>query len=651
VSSKTIQRKPSKQRQQPHPTLQLIQIAGNVTGGLLLGTAMLVSSLTAGVLVGLSASFRNLPDVRALKTFNPSETSYIYDIKGRLLTRIHGEANREVVPLKNISPNLKRAVLAIEDSYFYTHQGIHPISIVRASLANLRQGRTVEGASTITMQLVKNLFLSQERRVSRKVAEAILALRIEQIFKKNEILELYLNQVYWGHNNYGAQTAALSYFNKPVSQLNLAEAAMMAGFIQAPEEWSPFVCTPTCVIDPKRYQGAKKRQAVVLKRMEELKWITPAEAQAALKQPIKLGRITSFRGSALPYVTEAAVQELARRFGRETVVKGGMRIQVTIDTQMQKMAENTVRWGHEVLLSQGVYADQMALVAVDPRTHFVKALVGGVDYNRSQFNRALQARRQPGSAFKPIVYYAAFASGHYGPESTIHDSPVSYRDGNEWYSPRNYDNTFAGPMSIRQALATSRNIPAIVLGREVGLDKVVEICRVLGIESPIDPVLSLPLGSVDLTPLELAGAYATFANYGWQSDTTFIAQVTDSRGDVLIDNTPNPRLVLDPWAAAALNTTLTSVIEGGTATSAQIGRQAAGKTGTTSSERDIWFVGYVPQLVVAVWAGNDDYTSIGHGATGGGFMAPIWRDFMLQALRNVPAEYFRSPSQFTPPQG
>jgi len=291
----------------------------------------------------------------------------------------------------------------------------------------------------------------------------------------------------------------------------------------------------------------------------------------------------------------------------------------------------------------------MALVAVDPRTHFVKAMVGGVDYKQSQYNRAIQALRQPGSAFKPFVYYTAFASGKYGPDSTVYDSPVSYPDGYEYYSPQNYDGTFAGPMSIRRALEMSRNVPAVKLGQEVGLNKVIEVCRTLGIKSPIEPVISLPLGAVDLTLLEMAGAYATFANNGWHSDTTFIAQVTDSSGNLLLDNTPKPQLVLDPWAAASLNSVLQGVVDRGTATAASLDRPAAGKTGTTSSERDIWFVGYVPQLSVAVWVGNDNYAPLGYGATGGTLVAPIWRDFMEQALQGVPVQSFRPASDFDPP--
>nr|WP_199289811.1 MULTISPECIES: penicillin-binding protein 1A [Cyanophyceae] len=597
---------------------------------------MIASSVLAGGLVGLAISFRNLPDVRVLRNYVPSETSYIYDINGTLLHSLHDEANREVIDLDEMSPHLKRAVLAVEDSYFYSHNGINPSSVGRALLANVEAGSTVEGGSTITMQLVKNLFLTPERAVSRKVAEAVLALRLEQIFSKDEILEMYLNQVYWGHNNYGVETAAQSYFNKSAKDLTLPEAAVMAGLIQAPESYSPF----------QNYEATKERQAVVLNRMRQLGWITPEDEVAARDTPLLVGEVKSFRTSISPYVTEAAVQELKQRFGNEAVVKGGMRVQTTVDLNMQRMAEATVQ-RHNARIRH--IADQMALVSIDPRTHFVKAMVGGVDYQTSQFNRAIQAYRQPGSAFKPFVYYVAFATGRYTPASSIADTPVSYPDGYRYYSPKNYDSSFMGNIPIRTALETSRNVPAVKLGQAVGVNQIIELCRTLGINSPMQPVTSLPLGSVDLTPMEMAGAYATFASNGWHSEPTFIVQVSDSSGNVLLDNTPQPQLVLDPWAAASLTDVLQGVIARGTGKAAQIGRPAAGKTGTTDSQRDVWFVGYVPQLSTAVWIGNDNYSPMRSGTTGGTYAAPVWRDFMQQALANTPAENFKRPSEFVQP--
>lgn len=614
-------------------TAQFVGGAGKVAGATLIGVLMLTSSLVAGALVGLAISFQNLPDVRILRNYTPSETTHIYDVKGKHLTSLHGEANREVVPLDEISPHLKRSVMAIEDSFFYSHKGVNITSAGRALKANFSRGETSEGGSTVTMQLVKNLFLSPERAFTRKLAEAVLALRVEQVFKKNEILELYLNQIYWGHNNYGAETASQSYFGKSVRDLNLAESAMMAGIIQAPENLSPF----------RDMKAATARQHVVLQRMKDLKWITAKEEKQARDYKIKLGKITSFQGSEIPYVTEAIVKEVEKKFGRDAVLKGGLRIQSSIDTKLQRIAEETVRQSYRA------GADQMALVAVDPRTHYVKAMVGGIDYKKSQYNRATQALRQPGSAFKPFVYYAAFASGKYGPDSTIMDSPVGYPDGYEMYYPQNYDRSFGGAMSLRRALEMSRNVPAVKLGQEIGLNKVIEICRSLGIKSPIEPVISLPLGSVDVTPLEMATAYATLANNGWHSDPTLIVQITDSKGGMVLDNRPKLRLVLDPWSAAATNELMQGVVNRGTGTAAQLGRPTAGKTGTTSAEKDIWFVGAVPQLSTAVWVGNDDNTPLGSGATGGMVAAPIWRNFMSQAVRDLPVERFRPPSDFQAP--
>jgi penicillin-binding protein 1A len=607
-----------------------------IPGGVLIG-----GSAFAGALVGLAVSFNDLPDVRVLKGYTPAETSYFYDINGELIARLHGDVNREVVPLNRISPNLKRSLLAIEDAYFYSHSGINPAGIARAILVNLRSNETLEGGSTLTQQLVKNLFLSSERSFNRKIAEAVLAMRVEQVFTKDQILEMYLNQVYWGRNTNGAETAAQNYFNKSAADLTLAEAAMMAGVVQAPSVFNP--------ID--NYKIAKFRQGLVLDRMEELGWSTPAEIKAARNEPIKLGKGTSYAASQVPYVTQAVSAELVEKFGQDLVLKGGLRIQTTIDLKLQRLAEQTTKKGRRDLQNYGSNASQIALVAVDPRSGFVKALVGGVGaFEQNQFNRAVQARRQIGSIFKPFVYYSAFATGNYNPDSIIDDSPVSYRDGNEMYSPRNYDNTFMGAISIRQAVAISRNIPAIRLGQSVGIKKVIENCRKMGIMSLLNPVVSLPLGSADLTLIETAGAYATFANGGFKNKITLIARVTDSTGKVILDNSPKPILILDPYAVAETTDVLRGVINSGTGTLAILtgGRPVAGKTGTTSDFRDAWFVGYVPQLATAIWIGNDNYTQMSNGVTGGVYVAPIWRDFMEKAMAGVPIENFPAPSEIAP---
>ena len=503
-----------------------------IAGGTVLGLGLLSSAAIAGGLVGLAISFRNLPDVRTLKTYVPAQTSYIYDVKGRELLSLHDEANRKVVGLDQISPHLKRAVMAIEDSNFYSHQGINPNSIGRAVLANFKSGGVSEGASTLTMQLVKNIFLSKKRVVTRKAAEAVLAIRVEQVFDKDQILLMYLNNIYWGNNNYGIQTASETYFKKSASKLNLAESAMLAGMIQAPEDYNPF----------RQFKAAKERQEVVLDRMQYLGWITPAEHEAAKKTKIILGEPTAWRGSKLPYVTDTVIQELNKRFGSETLSKGGLRVQTTVDYDLQKKGEAVVQQAYKRLRG-GLRGKnlQLALVSIDPRTHFIKTIVGGVDYDKSQLNRATQSRRQPGSSFKPFVYYTAFASGKYTPDSVVYDGPIRIRDGGIFYTPKNYGGSFSGPMSIRSAIMVSQNVPAVVVGNKVGISKVIEACRRMGIRSPLQAVSSLPLGSVDVTPIDMATAYATLASNGWYSEPTIIMRVTDSQGNVLLDNTPKPQ--------------------------------------------------------------------------------------------------------------
>ncbi len=614
-------------------------------GGTLLGIIMIGGAAVAGGLVGLALSFRDLPDVRVLKGYVPVETTYIYDINGELIARLHGDVNREVVTLDRISPHLKRSVLAMEDAYFYTHKGIDPSGIGRAILANFSAGGTVEGGSTLTQQLVKNLFLSNERSLNRKVAEAVLAMRVEQVFTKEQILEMYLNQVFWGKNTNGAETASQNYFGKSAADLTLGEAAMLAGTIQAPSVFNP--------VD--NFAEAKKRQGLVLDRLAELNWATPAEIKAAKAQKITIRKQgISYEASRVPYVSQAVTAELEEKFGKDVVLQGGLRVQTTIDLKLQRIAEEVAAEGHTDLVNRGAYADQLALVAVDPRTGFVKALVGGVgDFDKNQYNRAVLARRQLGSSFKPFVYYAAFATGNYTPDSVIDDSPMTIPDGDEPYVPRNYDNKFSGPISIKQAIAVSRNIPALKLGLEVGNENVIAICRKLGINSPMKPVVSLPLGAADVTPMEVAGAYAVFASGGYKSKTTLIARVTDRNGNLILDNTPKPELILDPIAVSYLTDALRGVVTNGTATEAQMsdGRPVAGKTGTTSDFRDAWFVGYVPQLAVAIWIGNDDYSPMANGVTGGVYVTPIWRKFMERALAGQPIEQFPVPAEIQEKEG
>ncbi|MFS8964846.1 PBP1A family penicillin-binding protein [Synechococcus sp. H55.5] len=615
------------------------QVAATV-GNLLLGSLLLGSTATAAGLMGLAISFRNLPDVHQLRDYVPVATTHIVDIRGEPIASLHGEANREVISLDEVSPEMKKALLAIEDSHFYTHPGINPVSLGRALLGSVEGGLgSAGGGSTLTMQLVKNLFLRPERTLSRKVAEVVLAVRLEQVFTKDEILEMYLNQVYWGHNLYGIQAAARSYFNKDAAELNLAEAAMLAGILPAPETLSPF----------RNLEGAKRRQRLVLDRLVELKWITPEEAQAAREQELTLGRITSFQSNA-PAVTDVIEAELRRRYGEQAILQGGLRVQATIDLRLQRLAERIVNEdGPRIAAARR--ADQMALAAVDPRTGYVKALVGGINAQRGQFNRATQAFRQTGSTFKPYVYYAALASGRYSPGSILEDTPVTY-PGSPPYSPKNYDNTFYGPLTFARALELSRNVPTVKLADEVGIRNVIAAAQATGISAEMFPNLATALGSASISPLEMAASYAVFANGGYRVEPTFLAQVVDRNGQILFEAKPQPQQVLDPWAVATLNQILKGVVTQGTGTAARLddGRPVAGKTGTTSDFRDAWFIGYVPQLSTAIWIGNDNNSPMLPGTAGGAFVAPTWKRFMAEALQGIPPQDFPSPHQFLPPR-
>lgn len=603
-------------------------------GWLLLASILLVGALAAGSLVGLAISFRNLPDVRALKNFTPNEPTKITDIHGETLAVIRGEANRKVVALRDISPYVREAILGIEDDRFYQHSGIRFDTLVRAALTNFQEGRTVQGGSTITQQLIKNLFLTPERSFDRKVAEAVLSLRLEQVFTKDAIFEMYLNQVYWGQSAYGIETAAQTYFGKPSKKLDLAEGAMLAGMLRAPG-YSPM----------RNPQKTTARQRVVLDRLRELGWISEAELIKARNEKLKFrGKDTTLVVNKAPYFSTYVVKELIRKYGRDSVLKGGLRIQTTLDLKMQNIAEQTVASAMNQL--RGRNASQMALVAMDPRTGYVKAMVGGVDFKKSQFNRASQARRQPGSTFKPFVYYAAFASGKYTPETTIDDEPITIHG----YSPKNYDLGYSGTITLRQALVQSRNIPVVKMAYKLGMEQVILAARRAGITSNLDPVLATSIGAGAVSPLELARGYSAFANGGFRVAPTAILQVTDQQGNILEQNLPQRERTLKVDSVRMLNSLLKGVVSGGTGTRAQLndGRPVAGKTGTTSDFRDAWFAGFVPQLVTVIWVGNDDFRKpLERSTAGGTYVAPVWKRFMDGALKGQPILPF--PGENAPP--
>lgn len=593
---------------------------------LLVALLLIGMAVVGGVGLGAYMRVQSLPDVSKLQYYDPHERSELVTTEGIVLKQIFGEENRKVVPYKEIAPNLAKAVMAIEDARFEQHTGVDPIGIARAFKANMENQVTVQGGSTITQQLVKNLFLTPERSYARKAAEAVLSIQVDQMYSKEQILELYLNQIYFGHNAYGAEAASETYFGKPAKDLELHEAAMIAGLIRGPEIYSPY----------RNYKSTKIRQAAVLNKMVEYKFIDQATAEKAKTAPLKLYGIR--RGLKYPYFTTYALHYLKQKFSEEELETKGLKIYTTLDVKKQDLAKQ-VLWKHLERLKRA-NVEQGALVNLDAKTGHVLAMVGGTDFGESEFNRAYQAQRQTGSSFKPFVYVTGFENGYY-PESTEVDAPVTYPDGNKGWSPQNYGRNYKGTVSIRSALMGSINVVAVKVMDKVGISKVIEMTKRLGIKSEVRPFLSSALGASEITPLEMAHAYTAFANDGVLNEESPILKIEDKYGNVIFDNTqPKGKRVLEKDVVRDLNSSLVSVVSAGTGAAARIrGHQVAGKTGTTSSHKDAWFMGYTPHYVTAVWVGNDKPERM-YGATGGGFCAPIWREYMAEVLANEKAENF-----------
>lgn len=569
---------------------------------------------------------------RAIIDVDFPEPSRILDANGIIITTL-SEENRVSVTLDNISPYMQQAIVAIEDARFYQHHGIDPAGLARALWVNIKAGEIVEGGSTISQQLVKNLYLSPERTIVRKIEEIFLTIQLERKHTKKEILEMYLNQIYFGQGAYGVEAAARTYFNKPAKDLGLAESAMLAGVPRAPSIYAP----------SQNFEGAKARQATVLNRMVDLGMISREEAQNAggqYLQPLKVP--VSVRKA--PYFTNEIMNYIEKNYsdGLEILYSGGLSIYTTLDLNMQEAAEKAVSQG----LNESAPELDGALVAIDPKTGQVKAMVGGKNYARSQLNRAL-ARFQPGSAFKPFLYAAAIDSG-YTPGSTITCEPVSFPQANGTsYEPHDFQGGYHDrPFTLKEALYTSDNVVAVRLNDYVGPARVADYARRMGITSPLRPVLSLPLGTSEVTPLELAGAYGPLANKGIKTETYFIQKITDRTGRVLEEHRPKMEQAIDEKIAYVVSDMLTAVLQpGGTAAniSAAIERPAAGKTGTTENLKEAWFVGYTPDLVAAVYIGYDD-KSKEVGQTGSQIAAPIWASFVKVSLKNVPASGFTMPA-------
>lgn len=588
-------------------------------------------SLLAGATVAVWSFSAKLPDISKIQEYTPSETSEIYDVNGKLLAKLHDEENRTIVPLSEIPSNVQNAVIAMEDERFYQHMGIDPKAIVRAVSSYFNKSLVKGGASTITQQLARNLFLTPEVKITRKIAEWMLAIKIERKFSKAKILELYLNQVYWGHNSYGVEAASRTFFGKSIKDVNLAEASMMGGLLSSPEVYSPL----------RDLKLAKWRQSLTLANMVKNGFITKSQADKAKNTPIKLFSLRRSYKLLHPYFTSYVISVLTEKYGDNLLRKGGLKVYTTMDPEAQELAEELI--AKEIpKLKRSNNISQGAIVSLDPNTGFIKTIVGGISYEQSQFNRATQAKRQPGSAFKPFVYVTAFNEGIITPGTIEVDSPISYPDMNGVWTPKNYDGSYHGAMTIKDALKKSINVIAVKILDKAGVDNVIETAKRFGIESYIGPNLSIALGSAEVVPLELAGAYGVFATGGKKPKyITPILKIEDRNGNI-IENYEYQELeqVFPQKPIEMLNECTKAVVDSGTGYSARLsGRIVAGKTGTTSDHRDSWFIGYVPQLVTLVWIGNDDNSKMWH-VTGGVFCAPIWKKYMMAVTKGMPVKDF-----------
>lgn len=698
--------------------------------------------LTFGFVVGAyTAIARGVPSISELKKYRFVEGTKVYADDDTLIGEFKIEKGI-YVSLKDIPSHLKNAVIATEDSRFWKHKGIDYIGIGRALIKDILSASLKEGGSTITQQLAKIMFLSPEKTIQRKIKEAQLAIKLEKELSKEEILELYLNKIYLGHGAYGVEMASRLYFGKSVSKITLAESALLAGLIKAPNTYSPY----------NNLVRAKERQEIVLKRMEEEGYIKPSEAERAKKEPIILSSFNTNTDS-YNYFLEYIRDILEEKYGIEMVYKGNLRVYTTLNKKAQLSAQKALQEGlrevdkrkgwrgplgnkadikddlqtpkksfhaavgdistgvvlsvspkeaiikargitGRLMLADALWASTIvdkssgkiktiknlkltdilkkgdiikvrfknvsgnnilfsleqdpevegAVVVMEPETGFIKALVGGNNFSKSPFNRAVYAKRQPGSAFKPIIYAAALEY-EFTPATVLNDEPVSYpgANGQPW-RPENYDNKYYGPITLRTALAYSRNVVTVKLLDSIGIDRVINFAKEIGVNSEIPRELTIALGSVTMTPLDLTTIYSTFANGGIKNRPIAIRYITDAKGNVLESNEPEGIQVISPETSFLITSIMKDVINYGTGMRANIGRPAAGKTGTSNDYKDAWFVGYTPELVGCVWIGFDDMRkSLGSGETGGRVAAPVWSRFMREILNEEPVRDFDIP--------
>ncbi len=559
----------------------------------------------------------------------------IFDRYNNHVTTVYADKDRKPVALSQISMNVRNALLAAEDHNFFHHHGIDIIGTARALTSNMRAGHVVEGGSTITQQLVRNLYLDiEDRSIKRKLAEAVLAIDVENNYSKAKILETYLNEVYFGNGVYGIERASEVYFNKHASELSIAESAFIAGLIKAPSDLG----------SSDNRQAAIRRQQEVLDKMVSYGLAPQHDIDVAKKQKLHFAR-TASSGMPYPYYVSAVIRILSQNMPEDQIWGKGLKVYTYLDPVAQKDAESTLNQGI-IAAPRGI--NQGALVTESIADGGVLALVGGVgDFRNHQFNRAM-ARHTVGSAFKPFVYLAAAINGTLKPESTIDDSPIALNTGfGKQYTPKNFDGKFLGTISVRDALALSRNVCAVRVADAVGIDRVIDTAKAAGITAPMDKNISLALGSCAVSPLEMTTAYATLARYGKYVTPRLIRQVDNAQGSVVKQFMQSTCQTLPQEQVCEIVDVMQDVVQRGTGVQANLtGIAVAGKTGTADQARDIWFVGFTPDTVTAVWGGNDKYLPVRGNVSGGVVLAKVWHDYMSKFYKTHPAPTGR----FVPPQ-
>jgi penicillin-binding protein 1A len=611
---------------------------------------VIMISITTLTVFGVSSFFyftHDLPSIGTLKNYKPSTVTKIFSDEGEVIGEYFYE-RREVISLDRVPGYLIQAFVAGEDARFFQHKGLDYLAILRALFRNIFSGEIVQGGSTITQQVVKSLLLSPEKSFTRKIREAILAYKIEKYLTKEEILFLYLNQIYLGHGAYGVAMAAENYFGKTPEELNIAESALLAGLPQAPSKYSPY----------HNPQQAKKRQVYILNRMVEEGFISPNEAIKAAQTPYLIRIKEKSPVEKAPHFVEYIRRYLEEKYGKESLYKNGLQVFTTVDLYYQKTAQEALESGLKEVEKRQKYSPgdmplnlEGALICFDIETGYVKALIGGRDYKKSQFNRTIQARRQTGSAFKPIIYASALDKG-YTPASIIVDAPIVFEWGDKKWKPKNFEGKFSGPTTLRNALTQSINVVTVKIAQDIGVDYIRDYAKKLGISSPLYHELSMSLGSSSVSLFELTKAYAVFANQGKSFKPVFIKKILDRDGNLLEENLPPSysqefsaeEQVITPQTAFLITYLMEGVVQHGTGWRARsLGRPVAGKTGTTDQFMDAWFIGYTPELITGVWVGFDEERSLGENETGARAASPIWVTYMSKILKDKPKKDFSVP--------